>query len=117
MLVDAYDAATAKAWLFGTNTRLDDRAPIDVLGLADDGEQFADVVRANRNRITNHGGSSSRPTGASTPSADESVPPAPLAQSRERLRNSSIVVSGGVRRNVSSARNSRPSVPGSPRGN
>jgi hypothetical protein len=25
MLVDAYDATTAKAWLFGTNTRLDDR--------------------------------------------------------------------------------------------
>ena len=32
MLVDAYDDKTARAWLFGTNTRLDDRAPIEVLG-------------------------------------------------------------------------------------
>jgi len=48
MLVDAYDATTAKAWLFGTNTRLDDRAPIDVLGLGTMSEDFGTVVRAAR---------------------------------------------------------------------
>jgi hypothetical protein len=48
MLVDAYDAKTARAWLFGTNTRLDDNAPIDVLGAAKDTEEFAMVVRAAR---------------------------------------------------------------------
>ena len=48
MLVDAYDATTAKAWLFGTNTRLDDRAPIEVLGAAIDTAEFAMVVRAAR---------------------------------------------------------------------
>ena len=48
MLVDAYDATTAKAWLFGTNTRLDDRAPIDVLSVGATSEEFAAVVRAAR---------------------------------------------------------------------
>jgi hypothetical protein len=48
MLVDAYDAKTARAWLFGTNTRLDDNAPIEVLGAAKDTEEFAMVVRAAR---------------------------------------------------------------------
>lgn len=48
MLADAYDADTAKAWLFGTNTRLDDRAPIDVLGLATRSDELAAVVRAAR---------------------------------------------------------------------
>lgn len=48
MLVDAYDGTTAKAWLFGTNTRLDDRAPIDVLSLGSTGEDFTAVVRAAR---------------------------------------------------------------------
>ena len=48
MLVDAYDAKTARAWLFGTNTRLDDRAPIEVLGAASNTEEFAMVVRAAR---------------------------------------------------------------------
>ena len=48
MLVDAYDAKTARAWLFGTNTRLDDRAPIEVLGAATDTAEFAAVVRAAR---------------------------------------------------------------------
>jgi uncharacterized protein (DUF2384 family) len=46
MLVDAYDAKTARAWLFGTNTRLDDRAPIDVLGAAEDTTAMTAVVRA-----------------------------------------------------------------------
>ena len=48
MLVDAYDAKTARAWLFGTNTRLDDQAPIDVLGEATATADFAAVVRAAR---------------------------------------------------------------------
>ena len=48
MIVDAYDAKTARAWLFGTNTRIDDRAPIEVLGAASDTAQFAMVVRAAR---------------------------------------------------------------------
>jgi uncharacterized protein (DUF2384 family) len=48
MLVDAYDDKTARAWLFGTNTRLDDRAPIEVLGAASDTAEFAMVVRAAR---------------------------------------------------------------------
>jgi hypothetical protein len=48
MLVDAYDGKTARAWLFGTNTRLDDRAPIEVLGAATDTVEFASVVRAAR---------------------------------------------------------------------
>lgn len=48
MLIDAYDPKTARAWLFGTNTRLDDRAPIEVLGAATDTAEFAAVVRAAR---------------------------------------------------------------------
>jgi hypothetical protein len=47
-LADAYGPATAKAWLFGTNSRLDDRAPVDVLRHAVDGQDFTDVVRAAR---------------------------------------------------------------------
>lgn len=48
MLVDAYDEKTARAWLFGTNTRLDDRAPIEVLGHAEEPSELAAVVRAAR---------------------------------------------------------------------
>ena len=48
MLIDAYDGKTARAWLFGTNTRLDDRAPIEVLGAATETAEFAAVVRAAR---------------------------------------------------------------------
>lgn len=48
MIAGTYDATTARAWLFGTNTRLDDQAPIDVLREATSGEQFATVVRAAR---------------------------------------------------------------------
>jgi uncharacterized protein (DUF2384 family) len=48
MLVDAYDDKTARAWLFGTNTRLDDRAPEEVLGEADHTADFASVVEAAR---------------------------------------------------------------------
>lgn len=48
MIVDAYDARTVKAWLFGTNSRLDDEAPIDVLASAENGESFKAVIRAAR---------------------------------------------------------------------
>ncbi len=48
MLVDAYDSKTARAWLFGTNTRLNDRAPIEVLGQATDTSEFTAVIRAAR---------------------------------------------------------------------
>jgi plasmid stabilization system protein ParE len=48
MLVDAYDGKTARAWLFGTNTRLDDRAPIEVLGAAEKTADFAVVLKAAR---------------------------------------------------------------------
>jgi hypothetical protein len=41
-----YDTTTAKAWLFGTNPRLADRAPIDVIAHATTSEQFADVRNA-----------------------------------------------------------------------
>ena len=48
MIVEAYDAKTAKAWLFGTNSRLDDEAPIEVLGQATETAAFTAVVRAAR---------------------------------------------------------------------
>jgi hypothetical protein len=48
MIVEAYDAKTTKAWLFGTNSKLDDEAPIELLGQATRGEQFTAVVRAAR---------------------------------------------------------------------
>lgn len=48
MLVDAYDDKTARAWLLGTNTRLDDRTPIEVLGKAKDTTEFVSVVQAAR---------------------------------------------------------------------
>jgi hypothetical protein len=48
MLTDTYDAKTARAWLFGINSRLDDQAPIEVLGQAESTESLAAVVRAAR---------------------------------------------------------------------
>ncbi len=48
MISDTYDASTARAWLFGTNTRLDDQAPIEVLRRAEAPEEFSAVVRAAR---------------------------------------------------------------------
>ena len=48
MIAEAYDAKTAKAWLFGTNSRLDDEAPIELLGQATETAQLAAVVRAAR---------------------------------------------------------------------
>lgn len=48
MLVDAYDESTARAWLFGTNSRLDDQAPAELLGAAVTTADFTAVVRAAR---------------------------------------------------------------------
>jgi hypothetical protein len=48
MIETSYDTETAKAWLFGTNARLDDQAPIELLAGATRTEQFADVRRAAR---------------------------------------------------------------------
>ena len=48
LLVEAYDDSTARSWLFGTNTRLDDHAPIEVLQHATDTQTFIDVLRAAR---------------------------------------------------------------------
>lgn len=47
-IAGAYDDKTARAWLFGTNTRLEDRAPIDVLRGATQSEDFIRVLRAAR---------------------------------------------------------------------
>jgi hypothetical protein len=49
MLVEAYDAETAKAWLFGANTRLNDEAPAFLLRNAkavDDLRQLVPTARA-----------------------------------------------------------------------
>jgi hypothetical protein len=48
LLVEAYDDSTARSWLFGTNTRLDDRAPIEVVQQASETQTFIDVLRAAR---------------------------------------------------------------------
>jgi uncharacterized protein (DUF2384 family) len=52
MIVEAFDERTAKAWLFGTNTRLDDAAPIDVLRAAVEPAQFAEVKGAARQLVS-----------------------------------------------------------------
>jgi len=52
MIVEAFDEKTAKAWLFGTNTRLDDEAPIDVLRAAIEPRQFAGVRAAARQLVS-----------------------------------------------------------------
>lgn len=46
MVANLYDWETAKAWLFGTNTRLDDQSPVEVLGSAKTDQEFTDVARA-----------------------------------------------------------------------
>jgi hypothetical protein len=46
IIAELYDWETAKAWLFGTNTRLDDQSPVEVLGTAVTDQEFTDVARA-----------------------------------------------------------------------
>jgi hypothetical protein len=48
MLLDCYDQATARNWLFGTNSRLDDQAPIGLLRNGTVPEDFVAVIRAAR---------------------------------------------------------------------
>lgn len=48
MITEAYDERTTRAWLFGTNSRLDDAAPIELLGEATTAAEFGAVVRAAR---------------------------------------------------------------------
>lgn len=48
MIADCYDVATARNWLFGTNSRLDEQAPVGVLRTARQPEDFSAVVRAAR---------------------------------------------------------------------
>jgi hypothetical protein len=55
MIVDGFDKDTVRAWLFGTNTRLDDEAPIDVLRQATEPAQFAEVRAAARQLVTFEG--------------------------------------------------------------
>ena len=55
MIVESFDAKTARAWLFGTNTRLDDEAPIDVLRRAEEPAQVA-AVRAAARQLVSFGG-------------------------------------------------------------
>jgi hypothetical protein len=51
IITEVYDTDTAKAWLFGTNTRLDDHAPIELLRTAEKPEQFTLVIRAARQLV------------------------------------------------------------------
>ena len=51
MIVASFDERTARAWLFGTNTRLEDEAPIDVLRRAMEPAQFAGVRAAARQLV------------------------------------------------------------------
>lgn len=55
MIVESFDDKTARAWLFGTNTRLDDAAPIDVLRQAKKPTQFAEVRAAARQLVSFEG--------------------------------------------------------------
>jgi hypothetical protein len=48
LLVEAYSAETAKAWLFGANTRLDDEAPAYILRHARGYDDLRFVVPAAR---------------------------------------------------------------------
>jgi hypothetical protein len=48
LLANAYDASTAKAWLFGTNSRLGDKAPVMLLRDATDPETLGMVFLTAR---------------------------------------------------------------------
>ena len=52
MLVEAYDAATARAWLFGTNSELEDEAPIELLREARQTDRLDQVLHAARSFAT-----------------------------------------------------------------
>jgi hypothetical protein len=48
LVVDTYGDETAKAWFFGSNTRLDDRAPAYVLRHASNWEDMRFIIPAAR---------------------------------------------------------------------
>jgi hypothetical protein len=51
LLIEAYDAETAKAWFFGSNTLLDDEAPAYVLRHARTPDDLRLVIPAARNLV------------------------------------------------------------------
>lgn len=55
MIAELYDWETAKAWLFGTNTRLDDQSPVEALGTATSDQEFTDVARAAKQFASSDG--------------------------------------------------------------
>lgn len=55
MIAETYDWETAKAWLFGTNTHLDDQAPVEMFGSATTDQQFTDLARAAKQFATADG--------------------------------------------------------------
>lgn len=48
MILETYDADTAKAWLFGSNTRLDDKAPAYLLRHSASVEDVMPLIPASR---------------------------------------------------------------------
>lgn len=48
LIVEAYSDQTARAWLFGANTRLDDQAPASVLRTAAEVDDLFPIVPAAR---------------------------------------------------------------------
>ena len=48
MILEAYGSETAKAWLFGTNTRLKDEAPAYLLRHAETVDDLRDLVPVAR---------------------------------------------------------------------
>jgi hypothetical protein len=52
-LIEAYDAETAKAWLFGSNTMLDDEAPAYVLRHASTPDDLRLIIPAARRLVEN----------------------------------------------------------------
>lgn len=48
VLVAAYDAATAEAWLFGTNSRLDDEAPAFLIRHAESWDDLKEILPTAR---------------------------------------------------------------------
>ena len=52
MVVEAYDAATARAWLFGTNSELGDEAPIELLREARPTGRLDQILHAARTFAT-----------------------------------------------------------------
>jgi hypothetical protein len=48
MILETYDSDTAKAWLFGANTRLDDKAPAYLLRHSDTIDELMPLIPVSR---------------------------------------------------------------------